>query len=174
MNYCQSLINGIDKLNEFVGRFASWLILCLIILIGYDVMMRYVFHQGSIALQELEWHLFALIFLLGAAYTLKHDGHVRVDILYQSRFMTPSKQALINILGSVMFLMPFCLLVLMTGWSFVENAFYYNESSPDPGGLPYRFILKGSILVAFSLLLLQGISEFLKNLMVLLAHKENA
>jgi len=161
------LISLIESIIEWVGRTASWLVLALVLLICYDVAMRYLFQQGSVALQELEWHLFALIFLLGSAYTLKYDEHVRVDILYQSRFLSDKHRALINIFGTLFLLLPFCVLLLITSWPFVENAFYYNEGSPDPGGLPYRFILKGSLLLAFSLLILQGIAGLLKNLLQL-------
>lgn len=162
-----AIISAIDALTEWVGRIASWLILALVLLICYDVAMRYLFQQGSVALQELEWHLFALIFLLGSAYTLKYDEHVRVDILFQSRFVSDKQRALINIFGTVLLLFPFCILILISGWPFVENAFYYNEGSPDPGGLPYRYLLKGSLLVAFGLLILQGFSGLLKNIIQL-------
>jgi len=160
-------INSIETLVEWAGKLAAWLILVMVLVICYDVAMRYLFSNGSIALQELEWHLFALIFLLGSAYTLKHNEHVRVDIIYQSRFLTDKHRALVNIFGTIFFLIPFCVLILISGWPFVENAFYYNEGSPDPGGLPYRYILKGSILVAFSLLLLQGIAGLLKSSLAL-------
>lgn len=163
----KTIIISIDALTEWVGKTASWLVLALVLLICYDVAMRYLFQQGSVALQELEWHLFALIFLLGSAYTLKHDEHVRVDILYQSRFVSDKQRAWINILGTLFFLFPFCILILVSGWPFVENAFYYNESSPDPGGLPYRYLLKGSLLLAFGLLILQGLSGLLKNILKL-------
>jgi TRAP-type mannitol/chloroaromatic compound transport system permease small subunit len=136
-------IKLIDTFIEWTGKTVSWLVLGLVLLICYDVAMRYLFQQGSVALQELEWHLFALIFLLGSAYTLKHDEHVRVDIIYQSRFMSDKKRA------------------------FVENAFYYNEGSPDPGGLPYRFLLKGSLLVAFGLLILQALADLARNVLTL-------
>jgi TRAP-type mannitol/chloroaromatic compound transport system permease small subunit len=158
------IISIIDNITEWVGKTASWLVLAMVLLICYDVAMRYFFQQGSVALQELEWHLFALIFLLGAAYTLKHDEHVRVDILYQSRFVSDKQRALINIFGTLLFLFPFCILILISSWPFVENAFYYNEGSPDPGGLPYRYLLKGCLLVAFGLLVLQGFSGLLKNI----------
>ena len=141
----------------------AWIVLAMVMLICYDVAMRYFFNQGSVALQELQWHLFALIFLLGSGYTLKHDGHVRVDLIHQSRLLSDKRRALINIFGILFFLMPFCILILTTTWPFVENAFYYNEGSPDPGGLPHRFLLKGSILIAFGLLILQGIAELLRN-----------
>lgn len=163
----------IDNISEWVGRLASWLVLALVLLICYDVLMRYAFQQGSIALQELEWHIFALIFLLGAAYTLKHDNHVRVDILFQSRFVSDRQRALINVIGTVVFLLPFCSLILITAWPFVENAFYYNEGSPDPGGLPYRFILKGSILIAFALLILQGLAELIRNIQFIISTTES-
>ena len=163
----KNIINSIDILNETIGRAASWLVLAMVLLICYDVTMRYSFHQGSVALQELEWHLFALIFLLGSAYTLKHNNHVRVDILYQSQYLSNKHRAMINILGIILFLIPFCVLILITTWPFVENAYYYLEGSPDPGGLPYRYLLKGSILVAFTLLILQGLAELLKNYLIL-------
>ena len=163
----RNIINSIDILNETIGRAASWLVLAMVLLICYDVTMRYSFHQGSVALQELEWHLFALIFLLGSAYTLKHNNHVRVDILYQSHYLSNKHRAMINILGIILFLIPFCVLILITTWPFVENAYYYLEGSPDPGGLPYRYLLKGSILVAFTLLILQGLAELLRNYLIL-------
>ncbi len=156
-------INGIESIIEWTGKLAAWLILIMVLVICYDVAMRYLFSHGSIALQELEWHLFALIFLLGSAYTLKYDEHVRVDIIYQSRYLSDTHRALINIFGTLFFLLPFCVLILITSWPFVENAFYYNEGSPDPGGLPYRYLLKGSVVVAFTLLILQGLANFLKN-----------
>ncbi|MDF1587809.1 MAG: TRAP transporter small permease subunit [Gammaproteobacteria bacterium] len=173
IKHCKLIIKHIDKFNERTGMLASWFVLALVFLICYDVMMRYVFQQGSIALQELEWHLFALIFLLGSAYTLKHDEHVRVDILFKSRFVSARQRAWINLIGTLFLLVPFCILILVTAWPFVENAFYYNEGSPDPGGLPYRFILKGSILVAFSLLILQGIAELIRNMLILFLPTES-
>ena len=168
----KSFVLIVDAIVEWVGRTASWLILSMVLLICYDVAMRYLFQQGSGALQELEWHLFALIFLLGSAYTLKHDQHVRVDIIYQSRFVSDKQRALINIFGTLFLLLPFCILVLITSWPFVENAFYYHEGSPDPGGLPHRFLLKGSLLLAFGLLILQGLAEILRNIIKLSNHSE--
>ena len=160
-------IKLIDTFIEWTGKTASWLVLGLVLLICYDVAMRYLFQQGSVALQELEWHLFSLIFLLGSAYTLKHDEHVRVDIIYQSHVMSDKKRALVNIFGILFLLLPFCILILTSSWPFVENAFYYNEGSPDSGGLPYRFLLKGSLLVAFGLLILQALAELAKNILTL-------
>jgi len=160
-------IKLIDIFIEWTGKTASWLVLGLVLLICYDVAMRYLFQEGSVALQELEWHLFSLIFLLGSAYTLKHDEHVRVDIIYQSHFMSDKKRALVNIFGALFLLLPFCILILTSSWPFVENAFFYNEGSPDPGGLPYRFLLKGSLLLAFSLLILQALADLVRNVLTL-------
>jgi len=163
----QKLIDVIDYCTEYTGRLSAWLVLALVLLISYDVTMRYAFQQGSVALQELEWHLFALIFLLGGAYTLKHDEHVKVDVIYNSRFVSEKLRCWIFILGTLLFLFPFCILIISSSWPFVENSFYYNESSPDPGGLPYRFILKGAIIVGFGLIMLQALAELLRRFQVL-------
>ncbi len=162
------IINIIDRCNETAGQIIAWLVLAMVILVSYDVTMRYFFQSGSIALQELEWHLFALIFLLGAAYTFKHDDHVRLDLIYQSRFMNEYRRAWINVLGGILFLIPFCLLIIMTSWSFVEQSFIHLEGSPDPGGLPYRWLLKSCIPLGFALLLVQGIADILKNFLHIL------
>jgi TRAP-type mannitol/chloroaromatic compound transport system permease small subunit len=167
------LTHTIERFIEVTGRWVAWLVIAMVLLICYDVAMRYIFQQGSVALQELEWHLFGLVFLLGGAYTLKHDEHVRVDILYRSRFVSDKGRAWIDVIGTLLFLVPFCVLILITSWPFVENAFYYQEGSPDPGGLPYRFVLKSAILLGFALMLLQGLAMLLKNLMVLLNREAN-
>ena len=160
-------LKQIDKFTEYSGRIISWLILLLVLLTCYDVFMRYLFNSGTVALQELEWHLFALIFLLGGAYTLKHDDHVRVDVIFNSKHLNDRQRAWINIVGMLVFLTPFCILILISAWPFVQNAFWYQEGSPDPGGLPYRFVIKSSILIGFGLLLIQGFAELLRNILVL-------
>ena len=160
----EKIAKRVDNFTESTGKLVSWLVLSLVILVSYDVTMRYLFQSGSIALQELEWHIFSLIFLLGSAYTFKHDGHVRLDLVYQSKFMSDYKRAWINFLGSLLFLIPFCILVIISSSQFVNFAYIYGEGSPDPGGLPYRWIIKAAIPVSFILLLLQGISYMIKNL----------
>jgi len=162
------LAEYIENFSELTGRLISWLVLFMALIIGYDVTMRYLFQNGSVALQELEWHLFALVFLLGAAYTLKHDDHVRVDIFYRSRFMGARRRAIIDLLGSLLFLMPFCLLVISASMPFVDNSFSMSESSPDPGGLPARWLLKAAIPFGFFLLLIQGVAMAIRSLAVLL------
>lgn len=163
----KNIIDFIDLISERSGYVIAWLVLSIVVIVVYDVSMRGWFHLGSVALQELQWHLFALIFLLSAAYTLKQDDHVRVDIFYQSRWMDAHRRAWVNLLGGLVFLIPFCLLVINSSWRFVYDAFIYQEGSPDPGGLPYRFLLKAAIPIGFSLLMLQGIAEILRNLLYL-------
>ena len=168
LHLLQLLSDKLAQFTELTGKLVSWLVLAMVLLVSYDVAMRYFFLSGSVALQEMEWHLFSLIFLLGAAYTLKHDDHVRLDILYESKFMNDERRAWINLLGSLFLLIPFCILIITTAWPFVYQSYIHLEGSPDPGGLPYRWILKASIPLGFTLLLLQGISDIVKNLNVIL------
>lgn len=165
--YLERLAGRLESLSEISGRLVAWLILALVLLVGYDVTMRYLFQSGSVALQELEWHLFALIFLIGAAYTFKHDDHVRLDLFYHGRFMNNKRRAWVNIFGGLFLLIPFCLLVIISSWPFVQQAFIHAEGSPDPGGLPYRWILKAAIPAGFLILMLQGIADVLKNVLAL-------
>lgn len=173
MQYLTPVIDLLEKFAEATGRAVSWLVLGMVLLIAYDVAMRYLFQIGSVGLQELEWHLFALIFLLGAAYTFKHDGHVRVDIVYHSRHMNARRRAWVNLLGGLFFLLPFCLLIIVSSAPFVANSFGMGEGSPDAGGLPYRFLLKAAIPVGFSMLLLQGVAHMLRSLRTLLTGQAN-
>ncbi len=161
----------ISACSEWSGKFVSWLVLVLVLLVSYDVSMRYLFSSGSIALQEMEWHLFAIIFLMGAAYTFKHDDHVRLDVFYQSHFMNDYRRAWINLIGGIFMLMPFCLLIIYCAWPFVSLSYTSLEGSPDPGGLPYRWLLKIMIPASFTLLSLQGFGDILKNLGHILENK---
>ena len=149
----------INQLSELSGRALAWLVLALVLLVSYDVLMRYLFQRGSIALQELEWHLFSIIFLLGAAYTYKHDDHVRLDLFYRSKYLGDRQRIWIDIAGGVFFLLPFCCFIIIGSWPFVFQAFIHAEGSPDPGGLDYRWILKAAIPVGFFLLALQGVAD---------------
>jgi TRAP-type mannitol/chloroaromatic compound transport system permease small subunit len=161
MKFINSYIRLINRLNERVGVLTSWLTALLVIVVSYDVCVRYLFGESSVGLQEFEWHLFALIFLLGAAYTLNVDEHVRVDVFY-ARFSIKNK-ALINFLGSIFLLIPFCIIVIISSQDFVSISFRMGETSPDSGGLPARYILKSFIPISFFFLLLEGISFALKS-----------
>ena len=167
----EKLSGKIEWFSEISGKWLSWLVPALVLLVSYDVIMRYFFQSGSIAIQELEWHLFSLIFLLGAAYTLKHDDHVRLDLVYRSRFMSDYRRAWINLVCSLLFLIPFCILIIISSWPFVSQAYQFAEGSPDPGGLPYRWVLKAAIPLGFFLLIIQGIGESLKSLSFILDRK---
>ena len=152
----------IDKLIEKVGKAVSWLNVLLIGLICLDVLFRYLFSFSKNWIIELEWHMFAMIFLLGSAYALQMENHVRVDVFYQ-RFSERTK-TIINLLGTLIFLFPWCYLVITTSYKFFINSWYIREGSAQPGGLPARYLIKGMIVVGFILLALQGVSLVIKYL----------
>ncbi len=159
----------IERVNENVGRFTAWLVLVMTLVGAYNAVVRYLGrHLGanlsSNAYIELQWYLYSLIFLLGAAYTLKHNAHVRVDVFYGR--VTQRMRAWINLLGTALFLLPFSVLTLWLSWPSVRNSWIVREGSPDPGGLP-RYPIKSVILVAFVLLVLQGIAEIIRNVAIL-------
>jgi TRAP-type mannitol/chloroaromatic compound transport system permease small subunit len=156
----------IDAVNDKIGVAVSWLTTILMLVVCYDVFTRYLLKSSSIAVQELEWHFFAIIFLLGAAYTLRHDRHVRVDVIYL-KFSTQAR-AWINFAGCIVFLIPFAILVIWASNHFVVNSFRIGETSPDPGGLPARYLLKVCVPLGFLLLLLQGIALAIQSLSVVL------
>lgn len=166
MSFLHSTANLFEHISEFSGRATSWLTSILVLIIGYDVAMRYLANQTSIAIFELEWHLYSMIFLLGAAYTLKHDKHVRVDVFY-SQFSEKGK-AWVNLLGTLCWLLPFTIVVVWVSWKYTLNSFAVSESSPDPGGLPARYIIKACISLGFLLLVLQAIALLFRSIHTLL------
>lgn len=143
----------IGKLIDWSGKIAAIALAALVLLVVYDALMRYLFQSGSVALQELEWHLFDVIILLSLAYTMSHDAHVRVDLFYE-HFSAKTK-ATVNLIGSLLFVLPFSLLIIYLGLDYVAMSFSQMEASADPGGLPYRFIIKSFIPIAFVLMVLQ-------------------
>ncbi|MHC8441636.1 MAG: TRAP transporter small permease subunit [Candidatus Eutrophobiaceae bacterium] len=149
----------IQIMNEWFGRCVSWLLLVLVLIVAYDVLMRYAFSAGSIALQELAWHVFSAIILLSIAYTSMHDGHVRLDVFYQSGFMNDRRRAWVDLFGDLFFLLPFCALVVYCSLPFVEQAWIHGESSPDSGGLGQRWLPKAFIPLGFALAFLQGFAR---------------
>lgn len=156
MKILSSISRIIDFMNEWVGRGTAWVSLLLVVVVFVDVVMRYAFKTSFVFTQELEWHLFAFIFLIGSGYTLLHDGHVRVDIIYQR--LGPKAQAWVNLIGVLLFALPGCAMVIITSYKFTHTAFITMEGSPDPGGIPFRFLIKGTITVGFILLFLQSVS----------------
>ena len=135
----------------------SMLNIALVVLICVDVLLRYFFNATQKWVIELEWHMFALIFLIGASYTFQKDKHVRVDVFYQN--FSENKKMWVNLLGNIFFLIPWCLVIIYTSYKYANVSFSYLESSPDPGGLPARFIIKYAITFGFVLLLIQAISD---------------
>lgn len=150
-------VEFIDAFSERIGLAVSWLAALLVIVICLNVALRYIGGRSWLALQDLSWYMFGAMFLLTAGYAFKHDRHVRVDLLY-SRYSARTK-AWIDLVGIVAVLTPFCLLGMWTSLDFVANSFRILEGSPDPGGLPARFIPKAFIPLGFLLLLVQASAE---------------
>jgi len=152
----QRFINFTNILNEKIGSSAAWFTTVLVIVVCMRVFGRLIFNSEPAWIQELEWHIFSLIFLLGAGYTLKHDKHVRVDLFY-AKFSKKDK-AFVNMVGAIVFLIPWCLIIIWASYHFALASYQTLEGSPDPNGLPYRFIIKFSITLGFVLLMLQSLA----------------
>lgn len=170
----QRLYQGIDCFTEITGLAISWLSLALIIITCTVVVLRYFLGTGSIALQESMTYVHACLFMLAMAFTLKRGGHVRVDVFY-SKF-TPKTQALVDILGSLLFLLPVSLLIFMLSWDYVASSWAIRETSTESAGIPFVYLLKTLILILPVMLLLQGTAEIIKNTLFFLgkggAHTE--
>lgn len=150
----------IDRMQKIAGGAAAVITVLLLLVICYDVVTRYIFNSSSVALQELEWHLYSLIFLLGAGYTYLTNEHVRIDV-FHSR-LSARKQMVVELAGILLFLIPFCITGIVSSEFFVTNSWQVLERSPDGGGLPGRYILKAMIPLSFFFLLLAGLSTFIK------------
>lgn len=166
------LAAAIDNVAERLGRAAAWLSFVLVLVVGVIVVLRYGFQLGSIALQESVMYINGTLFVLGAGYTLKTQGHVRVDVFY-SRF-SPRGRALVDSLGALLFLLPAAFFIAWISWDYVAVAWRIREGSPEASGLPFVYLLKTLIIVLPVLLAVQGVSELLKSLRALLASKESA
>ncbi|MBX2847976.1 MAG: TRAP transporter small permease subunit [Acidiferrobacterales bacterium] len=190
----KTLEHGINRVTDCLGYLAATLLILLVVVMAYNVIGRYAFSASSLGLEELSWHFYTAIFLLGIPFALKTGSHVRVDLLYD-RFSRKT-QALIDLIGSVFFLIPTCLVVIWSGWEFTASSYnlgaqpdsissffqqLFNtgigEKSQDPGGLLNRWIIKGVIPVSFFFLLLSSVAFFIQRLNVFLgieqAHDED-
>ncbi len=161
MRYLLRAARAIDALNGYVGRATYWLVLAAVAVSTVNALMRYAFSMSSNAWLELQWYLFSAIFLLGAGYTLKANGHVRIDLV--SARLTPRARAWIDILGGLLFLLPVTLLILYFSWPMFVDSYASGEMSSDAGGL-IRWPVKALIPVGFFLLALQGLSEIVKRI----------
>ncbi|MFK8185821.1 MAG: TRAP transporter small permease subunit [Phormidesmis sp.] len=155
----------IDRFTNAIGKLAYWIVLIMIGVGVWNVLGRYLGNAigqnlSSNALIETQWYLFDLVFLLGAAYTLQHNDHVRVDVFYAR--WNRRRKAMADLFGTLVFLLPFCALVIYFSWGAVVQSWAIRETSPDPGGL-IRYPIKSMIIVSFALLILQGISDAIKN-----------
>lgn len=172
-----ALVNIIDNFNRRLGEAVAWLALVMVLLQFAVVILRYVFSLGFIPMQEAVWHLHGLLFMLGAAYTLLEDGHVRIDIFY--RGLSVQRRAVIDLAGSLLFIVPVCLLTLYASWDYVLNAIYdfqggtwILEASPEFGGLPLIWAYKLVIWLFALTLLAQGISLAVKSAAALGARED--
>lgn len=159
----------LDRFSDWSGRMLYWLTLAMVGVGAFNAIARYLDKFTGLGLSsnmwiELQWYLFSLVFLLGAAYTLKEDAHVRVDVFYS--WLSRRGKAWINLLGTLLFLLPFCGVVLWMSIPFVTNSWAILEGSPDPGGLP-RYPIKTVIPLALLLVMLQGVSIMIRETAVL-------
>ncbi len=167
MNFLRKMVLWVDKLNGWIGSYVvSCAVFLFILVIFSNVILRYVFNTSFVFMAELEWHLFAFVFLMGAGFTLLSDGHVRVDIFYST--MNRRNKALVNLVGVIGLLIPCGYLVLSTTIPWVVDAYKVGEMSLDPGGIPARFVIKAALPLGYLLMLLQGISLGIKSVFILL------
>ena len=175
----------IDRLMDLIGHISSALLIMLTLIISYNVISRYAFNRSSIALDELSWHIYSSLFLLGISYALKTESHVRVDIVFEN--LSARTKAIINAVGALVLLFPLCLITIYYGWNFMIESYQWGEhadtfsgwitqlfttgigeKSSDPGGLLNRFLIKGMVPLSFVFLALSSVSFFIKNLSILL------
>lgn len=164
--------DALDRFIDWTGRFTSWLVLALVLLIAVEVALRYTASLGAVWAQELEWHLLAIISLWGIAYTQKADAHVRVDIVYQT-FSERTKQW-VELLSAALVMAPMAFYFAWLSVRFVLQAHTTGEISPDPGGLTHRWILKSFLISGFALLGIQSVALALRNAALVLNHRKGA
>jgi len=160
-----------EKLNKYLGNITATLMLLVMLNVFIDVVLRYFFHTGSIASQEMEWHLFSAMFLFGISYALQDESHVRVDFIYDN--LSVKRKAMINIIGTILMLMPFSIFIAYGSYDFVFDAYDIGEISEDPGGLTNRWIIKGMIPLSFMTLVLSALGYLHKNIKLLIKKEDN-
>ncbi len=165
MGFLLGVSRSIDRLNELIGRLVYWLILVSVLVSSGNAAVRYAFSRSSNGWLEIQWYLFSAVFLLGAGYTLLHNEHVRIDIIYGR--LSPRGRAWIDLLGGLFFLLPMALIIMSLAWPMFLDSWNRNEYSTDAGGL-IRWPVKLLIPVGFLLLVLQGLSEIVKRVAFLM------
>lgn len=161
----QRIIRINDRIITTIGHCVSWAALILVLSTCLIVILRYLFNIGSVALQESLLYMHSLIFLLGAAWTLQKDGHVRVDIFY--RPLSAKRKAWINAMGTLLLLIPTCIFLFWISWEYVASSWSYFEGSRESGGIDGVFLLKTLLLIMPVLLIVQGVSNLLYSLLVI-------
>ena len=161
-----------DQMNDYVGRSVAWLTLVMVLVTFVVVVLRYLFNIGWIAMQESIVYMHALVFMLGASYTLRHDGHVRVDIIYNRLGLRG--RAWVELLGNLLLLMPVTLFIIWVSWDYVASSWSLLEGSREAGGLPGVFLLKTTIPLMGLLLLLQGVANALRALLQIIAADQSS
>jgi TRAP-type mannitol/chloroaromatic compound transport system permease small subunit len=170
MDLLAALVQRIDRLNEAVGRAVAWLSLAMVLTASVVVVGRYGFSWGRVWLQESYVWLHGVVFMVGAGYTLLHNGHVRVDIFYRPN--SARYKAIIDFFGSLVLLLPLVLVIIFVSYGYVLDSWMRLEESREAGGLPALFLLKSVILVFCVLIGLQGLSLMARSFLVLIGHPE--
>jgi len=165
IKWLTSAVSIIDSITELTGKAIAWLTLAMVLLSFSIVVLRYGFNLGWVAMQESVLYLHGMVFMLGAAYTLKADGHVRVDIFYQK--FSKKKQAWVNVVGGLFLLLPVCITIFIISFDYVTTSWLIMEKSSEAGGLPLVYLNKSLILLLTISLLLQGVAEVTRNILVL-------
>jgi TRAP-type mannitol/chloroaromatic compound transport system permease small subunit len=160
VNSAEKLAGGIDRFIDLVGRATSWLALALALVMGANVLLRYGFSVGSIAMQELEWHILVPICVFGMSYALRHGEHVRVDVVFQ--YFTPRTKLLVEVITDIAGML-LCVIVVWLCIPYVWQSWSIGEGTANPGGIDYRYIVKAFIPIGFSLFFLQALSEAIKH-----------
>jgi len=161
MRFLLACSHWIDALNERVGRYAAWLVLACILISAANAVARYGFNLSSNAFLEIQWYLYSVVFLCAAGYTLKHNAHVRIDIVLAR--LSDRSRAWIDLIGGLFMLLPAAVIIGWFGWSAFLESYRIDEISPDAGGL-LRWPIKLVVPLAFLLLVLQGVSESIKRI----------
>lgn len=165
--YIDKTVKGIDTLTDTTGKLVSWLTFFMVLLTFVIVVLRYGFNVGSVAMQESVLFFHGLVFMAGAAYTLKSDGHVRVDIFYHK--FSDKNKALVNIFGSLFLLLPVCIFIYVASFDYIMLAWRIMEKSSEAGGLPFVYLSKSFLFLLALTLCLQGIAELGRNIIIAFA-----
>lgn len=172
INSIVTLTKAIDRVTDFTGRLVSWFTVVMVFVVVTVVVTRYFLQVGSIALQESVTYLHAVVFLMGIGYTLRHGGHVRVDIFYRN--FSIKRRAIIDVTGGILFLLPVSALIFFLSWDYVMASWSIGETSAENNGLPFVFLLKTLMLLMPASLFLQGLAEIFRNTFVLMGLTDTA